>query len=79
MLSTLQLQNKNMNDKRGGGTAACCYGMNKYRMVGGFLQPALICRGINRSSDRKGKIKLPFCHKVNFQTNKHILKVLWMI
>lgn len=59
--------------QRGG--AACCNILNKQRMVGGFMQPALICKSVLIKSltgkEDKGSL---FGYKVNIQSNKHISK-----
>lgn len=44
-----------MSDKRGGGAAACCIGMNKQWMVGGSAARFNMQKGINKSSDSEDK------------------------
>lgn len=48
-------------------------------MVGGFLQPALICkRVLIKALWQKGKIKTSARCKANLQSNKHIFRVFWI-
>lgn len=78
VLSTWQLQNKNMTDERSGGQLpVVIVWTNREWWV--FLQPALICKGVLiKALWQKEKIKTSARCKANLQSNKHISRVLWI-